>query len=121
MLRSLRGDRAFGRLRKGRSGGSKHLSVRLRPTSLGVVRIGVVVSRKVGKAVVRNRVRRRLREALLAHLRSERASRWPAAFDVLVIARPSAAEASYAELASGLANALDRALQERPAQREIAS
>ena len=34
------------------------------PGSPGVVRIGLVASRRVGKAVVRNRVRRRLRAAL---------------------------------------------------------
>jgi ribonuclease P protein component len=123
MLRSVRGDRAFGRLRKGRSGGSPHLSVRLKPTRLGHVRIAVVVSRKVGKAVVRNRVRRRLREALLALLRSgdERVSRWPSSFDLLVIVRPSAAEAGYAELSRGLASALDRAAHERPGTRPGAS
>jgi ribonuclease P protein component len=80
----------------------------------------VVVSRKVGKAVVRNRVRRRLREAMLALLRTRlglvaegaaaRRPSWPASFDIVVIARPSAAEASYAELATALATAVDRAV-----------
>jgi ribonuclease P protein component len=144
MLRSLQGDRAFQRLRKGRSGGAKHLSVRLRPARHGQVRLGVVVSRKVGKAVVRNRVRRRLREAMLALLRAparpaaaapERSTTlsnepsgaspgssgplaaagsdrptWPSSFDVLVLTRPSAAEADYHELSRSLATAIDRAV-----------
>jgi ribonuclease P protein component len=79
------------------------------------VRLGVVVSRKVGKAVVRNRVRRRLREAMLALLRADAAGRagapaWPPSFDLLVLTRPSAAEADYHELSRALATAIDRAL-----------
>ncbi len=67
------------------------------------------MSRKVGKAVVRNRIRRRLREALRGHLvaRAERGAR--DSYDLLVIVRPSAAGADYATLASGLVRALERA------------
>lgn len=110
MLRSLRGDRAFQRLRKGRSGGARHLSVRLRTARHGQVRLGVVVSRKVGNAVVRNRVRRRLRAAMLELLRA-RGEAYPSSFDLLVITRPSAAEADYAQLADALRTAIERALE----------
>jgi ribonuclease P protein component len=81
------------------------------------VRVGFVVSRKVGNAVVRNRVRRRLREALRAHLRETAAAGTPASFDVLVIVRPSAADAAYRELASGLVRALGRAAAATPPRR----
>lgn len=74
--------------------------------------MGIVVSRKVGKAVVRNRVRRRLREATRALLREGVA---PSAmegalpsFDMVVIARPSAAEAPYAQLLHALRQAFER-------------
>lgn len=75
--------------------------------------MGIVVSGKVGNAVVRNRVRRRLREALRGllsgGLRPEASFRGVASVDMVVIARPSAAEAGYAELRSALARAMDRA------------
>jgi ribonuclease P protein component len=52
-----------------------------------------VVSRSVGAAVVRNRVKRRLRAAirtLMPHL--------TAGYDVVIIAHPQAAEATFQEL-----------------------
>jgi ribonuclease P protein component len=55
--------------------------------------------------VTRNRVRRRLREAFRARLA---AGPTPAAADVVVIARPDAARADYAELKSALDKALER-------------
>ncbi|HET9027654.1 MAG TPA: ribonuclease P protein component [Trueperaceae bacterium] len=113
VIRSLSGDRAFQRLRKGNSGSGKHVTVRWRLSRQGEVRVGIVVSRKVGNAVVRNRVRRRLREGIreLArqpfHEGAYDASR--PSFDLLVIARPSAAEADYADLKRSLVNAFTRA------------
>lgn len=79
----------------------------------------MVVSRKVGKAVVRNRIRRRLREGLRRMLAStpEQTSgcgpegRWPRSFDMLIIVRPSAALAPAAELPVGLKRAIDRACE----------
>lgn len=79
--------------------------MRLRETRTGEVRVAVVVSRKIGKAVVRNRVRRRLREALLALLRERGGEH---SFDVMIIAKPSAAEATFADLKASLRTALAR-------------
>lgn len=113
-LESLTGDRAFQRLRKGRTGGAKYLSVRWRPTREGVVRVGIVVSGKVGKAVVRNRVRRRLREGLRELLRERPVARGDAtrggipSCDMLIIARPDAATAEYRDLKDSLERALER-------------
>jgi len=75
--------------------------------------VGIVVSRKVGKAVVRNRVRRRLREGIRELARDPfRPDAYDASrpsFDLLVIARPSAADAGYADLKRSLKSAFERA------------
>lgn len=109
-LQSLKGDREFRRLRKGRSAGARLLGVRWMPRRHGQVKVGIVVSSKVGNAVTRNLVRRRLREALRALSRED--SRWPAVgsgADLLVLTRPEAAGASYAELRDSLIRSLERA------------
>lgn len=76
------------------------------------MRVGIVVSGKVGNAVVRNRVRRRLREGLRALLREgvkpAACHSGSASFDLVVIARPSAAEADYRELELSLRKAMER-------------
>lgn len=64
----------------------------------------------MGKAVVRNRVRRRLREGLRATLREGPPPAWPEAFDLLVMVRPEAADADYATLRDALRRAVDRAV-----------
>ncbi|MFW6091500.1 MAG: ribonuclease P protein component [Actinomycetota bacterium] len=69
------------------------------------VKVGFVVSKAVGGAVARNRVRRRLR-----HLMRERLARLPGGIEVVIRARPDAAGARYETLATELDDALDRAL-----------
>jgi ribonuclease P protein component len=71
-------------------------------------RVGFVVSRAVGAAVVRNRVRRRLR-----HLVADQLDRIPPGSRVVVRALPGSAVATYDQLGAALASALDRALPQR--------
>jgi ribonuclease P protein component len=88
-----------------RSGRSRHhrwCSVRGRANGLASDRFAISTGRAIGSAVVRNRVRRRVREIL-------RAWTHPAGdgWDILVICRPASAEAGYAELREGLVRLLD--------------
>jgi ribonuclease P protein component len=71
-------------------------------------RVGFVVSRAVGPAVVRNRVRRRLR-----HLLSSRLTALPAGAVVVVRAHPAAAGLTSALLGADLDQALRLARQGR--------
>lgn len=61
------------------------------------MRVGITVSRKVGNAVVRNRVKRWLREAYRTNKRA-----WPASTDFVIIAKPAAREAGLSALTSEL-------------------
>jgi ribonuclease P protein component len=67
-------------------------------------RFGFTVTRQVGKAVERNRIRRRLKAAI-GHLQKDHAR---PDFDYVLIARRSALEQGFAELVADLAAALDR-------------
>jgi ribonuclease P protein component len=89
-------------IRSGRRAGSSTLVIHLALTDSGdAPRFGFVVSRAVGNAVTRNRVKRRLRELLRGHDLPDGAL-------LVVRALPPAAGASYAELRSDLARCLSR-------------
>jgi ribonuclease P protein component len=69
------------------------------------LRLGLTASRKTGSAVVRNRIRRRLRAAAALAL-SEQAAR---SCDIVVVARPETVRAGFPAMVQDLAVALDRA------------
>ncbi len=79
---------------KGKSGVSPFLVVYARPNRGTRNRLGVTVSTKLGKAVVRNRVRRRLREIYRLSQPEMKQG-----FDVVLVARTRAVTSSYQELA----------------------
>lgn len=60
-------------------------------------RIGISVSKKVGNSVVRHRVTRLLRESYRLH-----ENIFNGGLDIVVVARNSAASASYADIESAL-------------------
>jgi ribonuclease P protein component len=72
------------------------------PNGLGISRYGFSISRRVGKAVVRNRVKRLLREIL-------RLTPLQPGWDIIFVARPRAAEAKYSELEKSVKGLLSRA------------
>jgi|SRR3954454_6866585 ribonuclease P protein component len=80
------------------------LATRILRTDLGTTRFAFSTSRALGSAVVRNRVRRRLREALRS-MAPELRPGW----DVLVIARTGLVTSDYRTLVETLARLLRRA------------
>jgi len=85
---------------KGRSAVTPCLVVYARQTHHSRNRIGFTVSTKLGHAVVRNRVRRRLREAYRLH-----ESEFVPGTELVIVARTRAASADYAELERALLSA----------------
>ena len=80
----------------------KELVIRILPNGLDISRYGITVSRHVGKAVVRNRIKRRFREIL-------RKIAFQPGFDIVIIARASAARADYSEMKKTTEDILFRA------------
>jgi ribonuclease P protein component len=94
-------------VRRGRRAGGRLLVVHLADAADAGPRVGFIVSKAVGTAVTRNRVKRRLR-----HLVRERIGALPASGVLVVRANPAAGAASYRELASELDRCLLRVLED---------
>ncbi len=90
---------------KGKGAFDPTCGVKFRANGLDVSRFAVVVGSAVSKeAVMRNRVRRRLREIVRARL-----PRIKPGFDVALMARPPAARASFAALEAAVERSLRKA------------
>ncbi|MEM1038120.1 MAG: ribonuclease P protein component [Pseudomonadota bacterium] len=76
-------------------------------------RVGFTVTKKVGNAVTRNRIKRRLRAACDAL----EASRFPSDCDCVLIARPSAVDMPFERLVSSLDESLIKAARLHVAKR----
>ena len=101
---SMKENHLFRRLyAKGKSSVSPALAVYVRPNRRRENRLGITVGTKVGKAVRRNKVRRRLREAYRIN-----EGRMTSGWDIVVVARVRAAYAPYAELERELLRLLDK-------------
>ena len=67
------------------------------------VRLGLTVPRAIGGAVVRNRIKRRFREAFRIH-RAEFAAPW----DIVINPRRAAMEAPFAEIERALRKVIEK-------------
>ncbi len=97
---------------KGRSWTSALVVMKALPNGLTFSRYGLSVSKRIGKAVTRNRVKRVLREIL-------RSKPLESGWDIIFIARPLAADANYAGLDKSIDDLLSRAQLSRPPKETV--
>jgi len=90
--------------RVGKSASHRFFTVIVAPRRTGETRVGISVSKKQGNSVRRNRIKRRLREAVTPYIPMMRGG-----INVIFVARGSVAEAPFAELGTAVQQTLERA------------
>ena len=101
---SLKQNHLFRRLyAKGKSAVDPRLAVYCRKNGGKASRLGITTGVKLGKAVVRNRTRRRIREAYRLH-----EDRFAPGYDLVVVARVRAGHSRYREIERSLLSLSDK-------------
>ena len=90
--------------KKGRSFGHPLLVLICRKTRLPVARIGFSITKKFGKAVRRNRIKRQLREILRLRLPDIKTG-----YDIVFVIRKEAKDAAYSKLYEAVNKLLKKA------------
>ena len=101
---SLKLNHIFRRLYRGNGQANSCLVLYARKNRSDINRVGITVSKKLGKAVVRNRVRRRLREVY--RLNEEK---FLPGWDIVIVARSRAVEVSFQKLTESLLSLAEQA------------
>lgn len=95
---TLKKNHEFKRLyNKGKSSANRHLALYCRRNNLKLNRVGITVGSKVGNAVKRNLIKRRLRE--IYRLDEDKFLR---GWDMVIVARSASAFADYHQLRASL-------------------
>ena len=101
---SLKLNHIFRRLYRSNGQANSCLVLYARKNRTDTNRVGITVSKKLGKAVIRNRVRRRIREAY--RLNEEK---FLPGWDIVIVARSRAVEVSFQKLTESLLSLAERA------------
>ena len=83
--------------KSGKSFANKYLVMYVKENDLGINRIGISVSKKVGNSVVRHRVKRLILESYRLH-----EDMFNSSLDMVIIARSTAKDKSYKEISSAV-------------------
>lgn len=84
--------------------GNKNLTLYLKRNNLGYTRCGFSLNKKVGNAVTRNKIKRRLREIYL-----ESYDKLKPGFDMVIVAKPTAADVDFKTLRGSYYHVLKKA------------
>ncbi len=101
---SLKLNHIFRRLYATAGHANSYLVLYARKNRSATNRVGVTVSKKLGCAVVRNRIRRRLREVYRLH-----EDRFLPGWDIVVVARSRCLEAEFSKLCSAYLSLAEKA------------
>ena len=83
--------------KEGKSFANKYLVMYVKENDLGINRVGISVSKKVGNSVVRHRVKRLILESYRLH-----EDMFNSSLDMVIIARSTAKDKSYKEISSAV-------------------
>lgn len=101
---SLKLNHIFQRLYHTSGHANAHVVLYARRNRTGQNRIGITVSKKLGKAHTRNRIRRRLREVYRLH-----EDLFQPGWDIVVVARSKALDAPFEQLTKSYLSAASKA------------
>lgn len=87
----------------GKSSATPLIAVYYKKNRTGHNRLGLTVGKKVGNAVIRNRVRRKLKEIYRLHETEIKAG-----FDIVIVARVKSQNAKYAALESDMLKLINK-------------
>ena len=110
--KSLKLNHIFRRLYHTNGQANGYLVLYARPNRSTTNRVGVTVGKKLGKAVIRNRVRRRLREVYRLN-----EHRFAPGWDIVVVARSRCVGTDFSKLTNAYLSLAEKAgilLQEQP-------